>query len=146
MSTLNLLGEPGRRLTITVHGYERDESHDLYDANWLRCSVEADLGQFRGTVDASFTTHDFARFLSDLDGVMNKSTSVASFDTMEAALFIRVEVDRAGRAAVNGKLREGDVSRSELTFSFESDRSFLAKTHAELKRLVAEFPPRAEGP
>lgn len=143
MTTLVLHGEFGRRLTIDVHGYERNSSQDLYDANWLRCSVDVDLGRFRGAVDASFTTQDFARFLSELDQVMGGAAMAATFQTMEEALSIRVEVNRAGRVVVAGNLREIDAGGSALSYSFDSDLSFLQKSHSELKRIVSEFPERA---
>jgi hypothetical protein len=142
MATLNLQGELGRRLTIEVHGYESDAPQDPYDANWMRCSTEAEVGRFRGAVDASFTTQDFARFLAELDQIVKGTSLVASFQTMEAALSVRVEVDRAGRAIISGKLREIDVSGSTLSFAFESNLSFLGRTQAELKRVVSEFPER----
>jgi hypothetical protein len=142
MTTLVLHGEYGRRLTIDVHGYERDSFQDPYDANWLRCSVDLDAGRFRGAVDASFTTQDFARFLSEMDQVVRGDARAASFQTMEEALSIRVEVDRAGRALVTGSLREIDAGGSVLSYSIESDLSFLQRSHAELTRIVEEFPER----
>ncbi|MCB9869694.1 MAG: hypothetical protein H6837_07535 [Planctomycetes bacterium] len=81
-------------------------AEDPYDANWLRCSAEVEQGAFRGNVDASFTTNDFARFLSEMDRLMARESAAASFNTMEEALAFRIEVDRAGRATVVGKLRE----------------------------------------
>jgi hypothetical protein len=145
MTNLTLLGELGRRLVIVVHGYEQEATLDPHDANWLRCSATVEQGAFRGAVDASFTVNDFARFLSELDRVMTGSSAVASFDTMEEALAFRVEVDRASRATVTGKLREVGATGAELSFAFESDRSFLTTAHSDLKRLVAAFPQRTVG-
>ena len=59
MTTLILNGEHGRRLTIDVHGYKRDSFQDPYDVNWLRCSVDLEVGRFRGAVDASANIADF---------------------------------------------------------------------------------------
>lgn len=145
MTTLTFSGDRERRLLITVRGYEHAAAVDPYDANWLRCSAEVEQGAFRGAVEASFTTSDFARFLAELDGVMAGSSTVASFRTMEEALAFRVEVDRAGRTTVTGKLRDVGASKGELSFAFESDRSFLTTSHSDLKRLVAAFPERAIG-
>jgi hypothetical protein len=142
MTTLNVRGELGRRVTVEIHGYEHEAAQESYDANWLRCSVEADIGRFRGQVDASFTTQDFVRFLSELEQVIALASSVASFQTHEEALALRIEVDRAGRATVSGKLREVDFKGPVLSFTFESDLSFLGELHAELRRVVSEFPER----
>jgi len=143
MATLNIQGELGSRLTINVHGYESDAPGDPYDANWLLCSAEVDVGRFHGVVDASFMTRDFARFLTELDHVVTRANLVASFQTMEEVLSVRVEVDRAGRAVVSGRLREIDVGGSDLSFAFESDLSYLKRTLEELRRIVSEFPERA---
>jgi len=145
MTTLTLHGELGRRVLITVRGYERDVALDPYDANWLRCTAEVEQDAFRGAVEASLTTSDFSRFLSELDGVMSGSSAVASFTTMEEALAFRVEVDRKGRATVTGKLRELGELGAGLSFAFESDRSFLMAAHADLKRIIAAFPERTIG-
>ncbi len=145
MTTLTLHGELGRRLVIDVHGFERDAAEDPYDANWLRCSAEVEQGAFRGNVDASFTTNDFARFLSEMDRLMARESAAASFRTMEEALAFRIEVDRAGRATVVGKLREVETGGAELSFNFESDLSFLMKTHSDLKGIVTAFPHRTAG-
>lgn len=142
MANLNLRGHLERRLTIDVHDYERDGSGDPYDANWLRCSTQVDVGRFHGAVDASFTTQDFARFLSELDQVMKGTSFAAAFQTMEEALSVRVEIDRAGRIIVDGKLREIDGNGPTLSFIFESDLSFLGQAQAELKRIVLQFPER----
>jgi hypothetical protein len=143
MATLNLHGELGRRLTIEVNGYENEAAMDVYDANWLRCSAEVEVGRFRGAIDASFATQDFARFLSELDQVVEGASLVASFHPMEEALLVRVEVDRAGRLTITGKLREIDENGPTLSFAIESDLSFLGLAQAELKRIVLEFPERA---
>lgn len=142
MNKFIIRGERGHQLTINVHGYERESSQDPYDANWLNCSVELCLGRFRGAVDASFTTQDFSRFRLELDQVVRGVARAASFQTMEEALSIRLVADSAGRVIVAGNLRELDAGGTVLSYSIESDFSFLQRSHGELKRIVAEFPER----
>ena len=142
MANLALHGGRTQRLEIVVQGYEQQAADNPDDANWLRCLVEVQQGSFRGRVDASLTTHDFVRLLSELDQVMAGDRSTATFDTMEEALAFSIELDRAGRAIVTGKLSETYPGGSQLSFTFESDLSFLAKTHADLKQLLAAFPVR----
>lgn len=76
---------------------------------------------------------------------MTGERAAASFNTMEDALAFRVEVDRAGRATVVGRLREVEPGGTELSFNFESNLSFLTKTYSDLKKIVAAFPQRACG-
>ncbi len=125
---------------ITVLGYERELAVGGDDGNWLRCYAEVENGAFRGAVNGSFATTDFSQFLNEIDRVMSGVGSVASFTTMEEALDFRIEVGRTGQAIVTGNLRELGEFGTELSFAFESDRSFLTATHSDLKRCVARFP------
>ena len=125
-----------------MFGYESDTPRDPLDVNWLRASVEVDMGPFHGATDATFQTHDFERFLSQLNGVMERKSHVAVFETMEEALSIRVETDRRGTATVSGTLRDIDIGAS-LSFMLISDPSFLQRTLGELRAVVSTFPDRS---
>lgn len=46
---------------------------------------------------------------------------------------------------MTGMLRELGELGTELSFAFESDRSFLTAAHSDLKRIVATFPERTVG-
>jgi hypothetical protein len=144
MRTLEIRGEMGRRVAVVVEDYERGgPQQDPHDANWLRCSITAEIGKFSGEVEASLTTNDFIRFSSELEKVVSGAASVASFTTMEEALALRIEVDRAGRAAVSGTLRGSDSTPpTVLSFGFESDVSFLRPLQAQLGLITSEFPVR----
>lgn len=135
-------GELGRRVRVLVSGYEREEALTPEDANWLRCSVDVEVGGFRGAVEASFMTQDFVRFSSELDAVLDSRASKARFDTDEEALALSLEVDRAGHATVSGTLKDVDA-RASLSFSFETDITFLRETRKELQSVLAAFPQRA---
>jgi hypothetical protein len=144
MRTLELRGEMGRRVVVVVDDYERGgPQSNPYDANWLRCSISTEIGKFRGEVEASLTTNDFSRFSSELEKVTAGASSVASLTTMEEALTLRIEVNRAGRATVTGMLRGSDSTPpTSLSFGFESDLSFLRQAQAQLTQIVSDFPIR----
>jgi len=144
MTTLVLQGELGQRLTIDVKAYDQERPRDMYDANWLACSIELVLGRFRGSIDASLTTHDFASFLSSLSQMLRGAERTATFQTMEEALSIRIDATHTGQVIVAGKLRETHGDQTELLFSFRSDLSFVQKAHADLEHVVSEFPERLE--
>jgi len=142
MVTLNVRGESNRRLTIIVQSYERNVAQDPFDANWLRCSVDVESGRFRASIEASFTTHDFALFLAELAQVVQRSAVTASFQTMEESLSFHIEADETGRAIIRGQLREIALEETVLCFAFDSDLSFLQETESDLRQVVAEFPVR----
>src|SRR5690606_10308881 len=110
MATLKVLGERGSKVEIHVDGYTTAAPRDPYDANWLQCSVEVDVGRFRGAVEASIMTQDFVRLADQVKDVLSGSSRKASFRTMEEALSFDIEVDRAGRAKVTGRLRDIELN------------------------------------
>jgi hypothetical protein len=70
----------------------------------------------------------------------------AAFSTVEAGLSIEIKFTTAGHAEVFGSARSQtstvpDVS--VLSFSFETDQSFLAHTVRELRIIGSRFPVRA---
>jgi hypothetical protein len=143
MSTFRLNGELGSQLIVEIVDYEQQLTSDVHDANWLACSAQVEQGAFRGRVEAAMQTTDFAILLSELGQVLEGQMQTASFNTMEGWLEFKINVDRAGRADVAGTLRDVQSVRAELSFHFQSDLTYLAKAHAELKRLVAAYPYRS---
>lgn len=137
---LEIRGELGHRIVVRVSRYEREEAQNSDDANWLRCSVLAEVGRFRGEVDAAFMTDDFLQLSKQIDEVLQGGSRQAAFHPLEEALTVRIEVDRAGRASVQGVLR--DMDGPTLSFSFESDLSFLRPLRGQLAEINACFPKR----
>ena len=65
--------------------------------------------------------------------------------TLEEGLQIEIKFNRAGRADLFGRARSQQSlvpHESVLSFSFETDQSFLAQTVRELKGIVTQFPVR----
>jgi hypothetical protein len=129
MRTMEIRGEMGQRVSVTLEDYERTgPQENPHDANWLRCAITAQIGRFHGDVDASLTADDFSRFSSEIENLTEGAALVASFTTMEEALTLRIEAHRAGRATVTGTLRASDSTPlTSLSFVFESDLSYLGQ-------------------
>ena len=142
METTRIAGERGCRVVIGVRAFERDVAEGSDDNNWLSGTVEVVQGAFRGSTSASFIVDDLSRFHAEFVQVMRRAGPSASFTPMEDTLALRIEVDRAGRAMVLGKLRDSDTLGAGMTFQFESDLTFLASAQSDLERVVAAFPCR----
>ena len=104
------------------------------------------VGEFSAVLSLALVTHDFARFAGELEQTVQLLKGTASFSTAEAGLAIEIRFTTAGHAEVFGSARSQrsivpDVS--ELSFSFETDQSFLAHTVRELKTIVSRFPVRS---
>jgi hypothetical protein len=140
MASVEIKGDLGQRLAIEVHGYENEAAADVFDANWLRCAVELELGAFRGAAELSLATSDFASWLVELEQSLRQPPGSASFKTLEDGLQLTAHIDDKGRASVAGILRQEAGSGTALQFAFETDQTFLQTTLAELRRVVAAFP------
>jgi hypothetical protein len=130
----------GASIAIEVFGYENLSAQNASDANWLNCRVVVDMGQFVGNYDASFTTSDFIRFRNELKTLQNTMRGSASFVTDEEALNCTIEMRATGTALVKGTARVHGHTTATLSFSFESDQSFLAEALREVEAAVCEFP------
>ena len=130
---------------IEVIGYENPAAENLSDANWLTCRVEVRVRGFEGRVDASFTTQEFAAFSRSLRSAVSDLKGEATFETDEDALRLDVKFNTTGKAAVTGTLHEPDRPRTTLTFSFESDQTFMRRTVDALNEVTRQFPVRAIG-
>ncbi|MGH9768138.1 MAG: WapI family immunity protein [Blastocatellia bacterium] len=130
----------GASLKVEVLRYENISAQDLSDANWLSCSVQARVGSFSGNFSGSFTTNDFAQFRDELRELLARKSGTASFLTDEEQLRINLEVERTGTVQIEGSAQTSGMPQACLSFSFESDMSFLDQTLRDLEKLVKSFP------
>jgi hypothetical protein len=104
------------------------------------------VAEFSAVLGLALVTHDFARFADELEQAVQVLKGTATFSTVEAGLAIEIKFTTAGHAEVFGSARSQtsngpDVSM--LSFSFETDQSFLAHTVRDLKAIVSRFPVRS---
>ena len=131
--TMEIRGHSGH-VQVEVYTYERQGTTDESDANWLvaRCNVV--VGEFSCALKLSLVTDDFAQFLAQLERAVGSLKGSAIFDTMEDGIRVEIKFNSAGHADVFGQVRS-QISlvpeQSVLSFSFETDQSFLAQTVRE---------------
>lgn len=143
-NTVKIRGD-GNTIQIEVLGYERPHANGEYDANWLRARCSITVAAFAAALSLALDTHDFARFADELEQGVRQLQGTATFATVEAGLAIEIKFTTAGHAEVLGSVRS-QTSRGpkepELSFSFETDQSFLAHTVRDLKAVLTRFPVR----
>ena len=132
----------GAELAISVRGYERPESEDPDDGNWLVCDVHVRTSGHSASYGASFTTHDFVDFREQLKKTLHDLQGEATFTTMENALEFALVFSRTGHVLVRGKTALTGGMSAELSFSFETDQSYVAETAQGLDQIVHAFPVR----
>jgi hypothetical protein len=139
----------GGHIKIEVQGYERPEATDEDDANWLVASCSVVVGEFSCILRLSLVTSDFVQFLAQLEDAVRSLSGNATFISLEEGLQIEIKFNHAGHADLFGRARSRISlvpDQSELSFSFETDQSFLARTVRELKGIVTQFPVRKPAP
>jgi hypothetical protein len=127
-------------VAIEVMDYENAAAENIDDANWLLCYVTLKASVFSGRYRTSFTTEDFAKFHRELASAVERLDGTATFETIEDALRISVEIKPNGEATITGVATTMDMPRTSLSFSFVSDQSCLAQTCSQLKSILRTFP------
>jgi hypothetical protein len=143
-NTVQIRGE-GNTIKIEVFGYERPDATDTSDANWLRAKCSLTLAEFSAVIHLALETHDFTRFAGELEQALQSMKGNASFTTSEAGLAVQIKFTTAGHAEVLGSARSqisNVLNGIELSFSFETDQSFLAHTLRDTKSILSKFPVR----
>jgi hypothetical protein len=136
---INLDGNEAK-IQIEVIGYENPDAQDLSDANWLTCYVSLDIEKFTANFSASFTTNDFELFNNDLIRIVSDFVGSASFVTDEEKLYLNIEITKTGRACVKGLAQIHGKPKAALSFSFDTDQSFLRKTFHGVSAVLQNYP------
>lgn len=135
----------GGRIGVEVYNYERPDTANEDDANWLKAKCSVVVSEFSCVLGLSLRTHDFVQFLRQLEEAVRQLKGTAVFATLEEGLEFEIKFKSAGQAELSGRARSQTSlvpDQTVLSFSFETDQSFLAETIRELNGIVAQFPAR----
>ena len=138
-----LVGGHGGHVKLEVLGYERPSADNDDDANWLSCVASVRVGAFSGASRVSLTTHDFVGFEAGLRSMLDSLRGGASFQPREDMFVLNLEMQTGGTSRVSGRLDSDHLASARLTFSIDSDQSYLASTLAAVTAIVRAFPPVA---
>ena len=116
----------GASITVKIITRESPDTKNVYGGNWLTCEVELDVPPFTGRFKASYTTQEFFRFWTGLSMALSSSKGDVVFGSDVDALQVTVGIEATGRGLVKGITR--GQSKTTVSFSFESDQTYLNKT------------------
>lgn len=142
MVSFEISGESGARVCVGILGYERSESENEQDANWLRATASVVVTGFTGELELALTTHDVERFRREIDDLLATSSGRASFTTDEEQIELSVSPQRSGRFAVTGRLGRVATTGAALTFATECDHQTIVTLQRTLRSLPQAFPVR----
>lgn len=133
------IGGHGARIELNVQGYERENASILSDANWLSCLLNFEIGPIAGATKLSMETHDLKSFKAQLDQLVRADRTRAELSPIEEVFQCTITMGTLGHALVSGVIKTGDTVKVELSFSFDSDQSFLRQTSIELEAAIEKF-------
>jgi len=145
-NTVQIRGIGGSVVQIDIFGYERPDAGDEYDANWLKARCSVTLAEFSAVLSLSVLAQDFVRFADELEQAVQSLKGTSTFSTVECGLRMEIKFTTGGHADVFGSVRSQMSfvpDQSMLSFSFETDQSFLTPTVRELRAIVSRFPVRS---
>ena len=136
MNSVSVRGD-GAEGHLAVAGYEREAVHSATDANWLRAHVHVTVDGFAASLQLALLVEDIERTLGELSSVLARGQGTAEFRTLEDGLQFTISLERTGRGVVCGTARHLD--RPNV---FDTDRTFLESTEADLRSVSKAFPRR----
>jgi hypothetical protein len=144
MSEIVEIRGAGGRVRLEVLEYTLPDTTNRNESNRLTCKCNVEVRDFACNLNVSLRTHDFVRFRAELNAALKALSGDVIVDTLESRLRLEVSITSGGQIDVFGYAQSNMArpSRTVLTFSFESDQSFLAQTDRELERILQHFPVR----
>ena len=135
-------GSDREKVQIEVQGYQYQPTGEYYDDNWLSVQISILAGSFRGKINASFLTADFASFLSQLRLLHETLQGSAEFKTMEEQLYLKLIGDGKGHIELEGELKDRPGVSNQLNFTLQFDQTQLRESISQLEKIVSAFPIR----
>lgn len=132
-------GTGGDYLTVTVHGRNIPEATDFWHGNFLWCTAEVVVGDFRGSVGSPLRNEDLMRFLPQLERLDRQPDTKALFDTLDGWLDVWVEVV-GQQIEARGSLCDGPIECNQLEFRLRFDRTVLPALITQVRAAVEAYP------
>jgi len=139
---VTFFGESGCRISIEVTGYEREDTDNKDDANWLNATIAIEAGSFSGTFGVALTTHELIVLHDRLRAVLQSLSGNVVFRTTEEDLSLDFQFSRRGSVSISGVAQPHRSAAGSLHFRFESDQSCIGIAVRELAAVLRRFPVR----
>ena len=143
MNSVSIRGD-GAALQLAVAGYEREAVQDATDADWLRAHVQISVPGFAASLELALLAEEVTRTLGELSSVLARGEGAAEFNTLEDCLRLTIALERTGRGVVSGIARHLDRPTNQLSFAFDTDRTFLDRAERDLRSISNAFPSRGQ--
>jgi hypothetical protein len=130
-------------LSLWIHGWEREDSSNSWDANWLRITArQKSVGSTVTISGAIIQAMDISRFLLEIEELYKNLTGEASLHSYEPNLKVVLEAKGLGHIEMIVHITPDHMSQQHR-FQSEIDQSYLPNATAALKAILAVYAPRA---
>lgn len=123
-------------LSLKIRERQFPEATDYWNANWLTCDVEVNVGAFRSAFGAVLRNEDLTRFLRGLRRLDSQSSATATFEAPE---WLTLDLFADGESRIEGHGRIDD-NCNHLEFRVNVDRSDLGPLIRELDEICTNYP------
>ena len=130
---MKILGN-NSKLILLILGKSNINSINEWDAKWLRVSVDINLIGFTANFKIELVEDDFKQFFNSLNDVLNKTSKVVEFKTMEESIYLKGQITYSGLIEWEGFVQFPIGDGSTLTFKFESDFLQIENLYDSLKK------------
>jgi hypothetical protein len=134
------LGGELEYIALNVSGRVFPNAMDIWDANWLNCTVEIAAGAFLGRVQGMIRTEELETFRGQLLRLYDGLNGEAEFSTMEGWVSLRLIGDGRGHIEARCRLDDEPGVGNTLTCRLSVDQTFLPPLLQQLSELISTYP------
>ena len=135
-----LRADGGAELRIRVVGRMHPGATDFWDGNWLVSPIDLVVGGFTGRAAAGLRSEELLRLREGLEMLYESLEGEATLESMEDWLHLTCRGDGRGHVEVLGTLVDQPGVGNKLTFSLQTDQSFLPELIASLRKVESSYP------
>jgi hypothetical protein len=140
-NVIEIRGE-GAQVALEIVEFERPNSTNVDDANWLVGRLNVVLKHFSCQMGVSLRTYELTGLQSELRSCLRALDGTARLRPLGPELQLDLAFDRRGHVSVAGVVQTPGPHKTTLSFSFDSDQSYLAQTDRQLQATLLNFPVR----
>ncbi|MHA6484093.1 WapI family immunity protein [Paenibacillus sp. strain BS8-2] len=137
---VRILGEENQKIIISfeeVSGFPNSTSYSGgYD---FEGTIQIRSGNYTVQGSIWLTTGELFQLNKEISEMYKQLKGKAFLKAFDSDFEVTIEIDQRGRIYINGNYKEFPSVDNELTFSFESDQSYLVKTIEDLQLIYLKY-------
>ncbi len=134
------LRDSGNFLRVELIKYNYSNAQLDWDNNWISSKISIKSGAFSGQFNADLMAVDFKKFANELESLYDKLDGIASFNTLEDHIEIKITGDGFGHFVAKCIATDNVNIGNKLFFKIEFDQTIIPEMIAQLETINNKFP------